>query len=147
MIILNEQLITSLFAPKDQKNKGDLYEKKEIILRFKDKLRPFHYITLSGIQELRKGVVKDVQIKEEKKGKRWITRILDLDNFDFDLSQIAKIFSIKFCSTASIKKYTVTGGKQKEYIHIQGKVGQQAKDLLTEKLNIPQKYINIDNTT
>jgi len=68
-----------------------------------------------------------------------------LDNFEFDLQQISKIFSIKFCSTATIKKHTVTGGKQKEYLHIQGKVGQQSKDFISEKLNIPQKYITIEN--
>jgi len=49
MIILNERLITTLITQKDNKNIGGRIEKKEIIERYKNRLRPFHFITLSGI--------------------------------------------------------------------------------------------------
>jgi len=140
-INFNESIVSTFCTQKDKNS--DKMEKKEIISKYKEKLRPHYFITLNGIREFRKGTIKEITINENRRGRRWTTEVWNLDQFELDLKQMASSLKKKFSSSSVVKKYKTTGGKMQETVLIQGKVGDQTKDFLIEKINIPSKYIDI----
>jgi translation initiation factor 2D len=142
-IILDANLCNGLFTKKDDKQVGDIVEKKEIGLLFKNKLVTAHKISINGIYEQRKGLPIPIEIKVEKRQNKNVTIIHGLVNYGIDLNFFAAFCSKKFASTCNVQKIELSSEKFCWEVWVQGKRHEEVGEIITDQYKLPPKYVKI----
>eukprot|EP01125_Pyxidicula_operculata_P002527 TRINITY_DN1238_c0_g1_i1.p1 TRINITY_DN1238_c0_g1~~TRINITY_DN1238_c0_g1_i1.p1 ORF type:complete len:891 (-),score=314.77 TRINITY_DN1238_c0_g1_i1:81-2753(-) len=142
-VLLNQEFLSSLFSKKDQLTVGSSVEKKELGIRLKNNLTPYHLITIDGFQEERKGLPSTVIIEEVKTKNRNMTHVKNLEEFGINCDQLSTLCRKKFAASVSQQK---SGGKVTELL-IQGSRAKEVENLLVTYYELPVKFIQIVQQT
>eukprot|EP01112_Ceratiomyxa_fruticulosa_P020694 TRINITY_DN7131_c0_g1_i1.p1 TRINITY_DN7131_c0_g1~~TRINITY_DN7131_c0_g1_i1.p1 ORF type:complete len:615 (-),score=137.22 TRINITY_DN7131_c0_g1_i1:87-1931(-) len=123
---------------KGKVSEGTEVQKQDILMAFKEKLRPFYQIVReNGDVDVKKGKVQMIQISSAKVSNKWVTSITNLAGLcSIDFSVVTRDLQHKFaCSTSTTKD--VSGVCDKILVH--GNFVKEVAEYLVEKYHVPKR--------
>lgn len=125
---------------------GDEVDKKEVALKLKNKLLPYHIITVDGVQETRSGIPQSIKIKVDARqgGQKFTTTVSNLKKWGISCAQLAHILSKQFSASATVKKVQGTQGRVHTEVMVQGNRSDMLEQLLTQQYEVPAKFVEVE---
>lgn len=151
-VALDELLHGGLFGKKEPESTGDVVDFERLSNRLVNKMQLHHKVVIRGIpgvndkEVLKKGAMKNIfiQVEDRHTGRKFITRISQLESFGLDPDEFGKALQHKFKTNASVQKLPGKNETGKE-ISIQGNVLNELKDFLTLECGIPEQFIDMES--
>ncbi|KAI7857575.1 hypothetical protein BDC45DRAFT_500145 [Circinella umbellata] len=86
----------------------DTLTREVIVERLREKMQPFHVITLPGKDPaLRKGAPVPIQVTQEiRQGRKTITKVVGVERFDLDVGDLCKELT-KLCASSATRKFII----------------------------------------
>jgi len=125
---------------------GESVPKKILNELFLEKMQNFFEVSRDGNTELKKGMVRPVQITvENRQGRKFVTRVNGLEDFGINPDALAQDLKIACAASSSVQQLPAKGaGKE---VLVQGNVVAEVGEMLVEQFQIPKKYIETKDAT